>query len=247
RGEATTVASVPTASMLTGNFSGIPGVTIYNPFTGNPDGTGRTAFLNNTIPAGSISSFASALNPFIPAPNQQGFADNFIAILPYANDWQKADGRLDAHFTDSTYGFLRYGFSNANATENSLFGQSLGLGSSARQVGQNAVIDVTHTFSPNLLGDARFAYNRFTLKQQPMGDETPIAAALGLTGAPNTFLPNFQIAGLSSGFTPNGYPYNTGLVTAGFDTFGTPFNTPQYLVDNTFNWDASGSWHRGRH
>src|SRR5579872_1258250 len=41
----TVIATVPTAELRAGNFSGIPGVTLYNPFTGNPTtGTGRSTF-----------------------------------------------------------------------------------------------------------------------------------------------------------------------------------------------------------
>ena len=41
-------AQVPTLAMQTGNLSASP-TAIYNPFTGNPDGTGRAPFAGNII------------------------------------------------------------------------------------------------------------------------------------------------------------------------------------------------------
>ncbi len=46
--------TLPTAAMRSGDFSAT-GTTIYDPLTGNADGTGRTPFLNNTIPANRIA------------------------------------------------------------------------------------------------------------------------------------------------------------------------------------------------
>ena len=47
--------TLPTAAMRTGDFSAAPTV-IYDPLTGNPDGTGRTAFPGNIIPSNRIAS-----------------------------------------------------------------------------------------------------------------------------------------------------------------------------------------------
>jgi len=41
--------AVPTAAIRAGDFSGLP-VTIYDPMTGSPDGTGRQPFANNQFP-----------------------------------------------------------------------------------------------------------------------------------------------------------------------------------------------------
>ena len=42
--------TLPTAAMRTGDF-GATGTTIYDPLTGNPDGTGRTPFVGNVVPS----------------------------------------------------------------------------------------------------------------------------------------------------------------------------------------------------
>ena len=52
--------SVPNDALKQANFSGT-GTTIYDPTTGNADGTGRSAFPNNQIPASRISSAAAKM------------------------------------------------------------------------------------------------------------------------------------------------------------------------------------------
>ena len=58
----------PTMAMRNGDFSAVA-QRIYDPFTGNVDGTGRVAFANNQIPQERISPIARRLLAFIPEPN----------------------------------------------------------------------------------------------------------------------------------------------------------------------------------
>ena len=58
--------TIPTADFRAGNLSQSP-TTIYDPATGNPDGTGRTPFTGNLIPASRISPIATRLNALLPA------------------------------------------------------------------------------------------------------------------------------------------------------------------------------------
>ncbi len=67
---------MPTEAMRNGDFSAF-GTTIYDPVTGNPDGTGRTPFPNNVIPANRISSISQQLQALLPMPNGSGTSDNY--------------------------------------------------------------------------------------------------------------------------------------------------------------------------
>src|SRR5438876_1027863 len=60
--------SVPTAAMRRGDLSASP-TAIYDPLTGNPNGSGRTAFSNNIIPVERIDPTARRLVSLIPLPN----------------------------------------------------------------------------------------------------------------------------------------------------------------------------------
>jgi len=48
---------------------------IYDPSTGNPDGTGRTQFINDLIPASRISPIAARILGYVPAPLLPGLSD----------------------------------------------------------------------------------------------------------------------------------------------------------------------------
>src|SRR6185436_4372859 len=60
--------NIPPADFRTGNFSRATTI-IYDPATGNADGTGRQPFPGNIIPANRISPIARNLLAFLPAPN----------------------------------------------------------------------------------------------------------------------------------------------------------------------------------
>src|SRR5262249_3062215 len=59
---------IPPMDFRNGDFSRAPTI-IYDPATGNPDGTGRQPFPGNIIPANRISPIARQLLTFLPVPN----------------------------------------------------------------------------------------------------------------------------------------------------------------------------------
>jgi len=124
-GANTVLTTVPVSSAITGNFSGITGVTIYNPFTGTASGAGRTPFANNTIQSSLINQNNLTIAGLLPAPNLPGFANNFVTNVPYRIHNNKADGRIDQHFSDNTSFFLRYGYSNDWSIDSSPLGNVL--------------------------------------------------------------------------------------------------------------------------
>src|SRR5437667_1184496 len=71
----TGLVTVPTAALRAGDFSGT-GTVIYDPHTGNPDGTGRTPFPNQAaIP---IDPIAAKILALIPSPTGAGNNANYF-------------------------------------------------------------------------------------------------------------------------------------------------------------------------
>ncbi len=71
----------PIAPFRTGDFSSVAATNpIYDPATGNPDGTGRTQFPNNIIPADRISPAAINLLALLPSPTNPNLVDNNYTI-----------------------------------------------------------------------------------------------------------------------------------------------------------------------
>src|SRR5579884_2969663 len=84
--------------------------TIYDPNTGNPlDGTGRTPFPGNVIPANRINSVSAAILALIPPTNQNNTtaknvsspSNNYFKLLPYTKTTDSFDVKIDDNITES--------------------------------------------------------------------------------------------------------------------------------------------------
>src|SRR6185503_6068192 len=72
-----TFFSVPDAALRAGDFSRALNTNgslqlIYNPLTGNPDGTGRTPYAGNVTPTTQINPIALKVLNLFPLPNRTG-------------------------------------------------------------------------------------------------------------------------------------------------------------------------------
>jgi len=224
-GSMTQLSTVPTAQALTGNLSGIPGLTIYNPNTGT-NGVGRTAFAGGIIPVAQINRTAAAIAGLFPAANQPGFVNNLVSNVPFRNHDNRFDGRLDQHISDRTHAFLRFGWTNASAYEASPYGDVIGSATRSRLLGYNAVADITHEFTPALITDFRVGYNRYDQKLNAWGDQSALAGALGNSNLNNNLI---------------------GINISGFGPIGSSAYVPQRGVDNNFNFVWDWALHKGMH
>jgi hypothetical protein len=222
RSQAPGVTTVPTADLLSGNFSNVPGVAIYNPFTGQANGLGRSQFPGNIIPASRISPTALALAGYFPAPNEPGFIDNYLTSVPYRNDNLRFEGRIDDRFNDRTGMYIRYSYGNAYANENSAFGV-IGNGAQARLRNDMASIGFTHSLSTTTTTDVRLTFNRWNNRIYNADASLP-GAAVGISYANGTPVPG----GLS------------GITIGDLPLLGTNPNYPQTSIDQSLH--LANSW-----
>ena len=111
-----TRAHIPEPAFRNGDFSAAP-TKIYDPLTGNPDGSGRTQFANNQIPANRISPIARHLMEQIPMPNIPGAAvgaDNFE--LPYVRTRRTNQGDLKLTYQAAANDLVSVRYSSQSAT-----------------------------------------------------------------------------------------------------------------------------------
>lgn len=121
----TDIATVPTAAMLNGDFTGV--ATIYNPYTttqvGTVNGTAvysRQPFANDTIPSGMISPAVAKWNSiFYPAGVTAPGASNFTDTGSETWAQNQFSGRVDYDFSPKLRSFFR--FANQHATETTPF------------------------------------------------------------------------------------------------------------------------------
>src|SRR5262249_54697501 len=122
----TTTSSTPVAAWRTGDFSNVPGLNVFDPATGNPDGSGRQLFPNNTIPAGRISEVSRKLSALLPSPNQAGFANNLIVNVPFRQNSFNYDGRADHNFSEKTRLFVKFNYSDYAVRQGAPLGDVVG-------------------------------------------------------------------------------------------------------------------------
>ncbi|MEO7142592.1 MAG: TonB-dependent receptor [Bryobacteraceae bacterium] len=119
--------TIPTAAENSGNLSG-SNTPIYDPATGNPDGTGRTPFPGNVIPANRINPVSAKLLALLPAPNvaSTSGSNNFFALLPATKDTTSLDAKIDYNLTDNDRISGRFSFSRPVVFQAPVFGNVVG-------------------------------------------------------------------------------------------------------------------------
>src|SRR5262245_56176031 len=115
-----TLVTIPTPAQISGDLSASPNP-IYDPLTGNPDGTGRTPFANKIIPLDRIDPTAKKILALMPAPTFPTLlTNNLYAAAPFAVNRSKLDVKLtwapSSRMTvNGRLGWLRYSMDNPPA------------------------------------------------------------------------------------------------------------------------------------
>ncbi len=173
---ASLTATVPNDAFRAGDFSALAAThPIFDPATGNPDGTGRQQFscngVLNVICPDRISPVAQKLLGLLPRANLSQATDvNFAGGGTTLFDSDQFDVRHDWNVSDKDKFFARYTYLSTLLNNPPLFGTAAGgpaVGGLSPQTGntrsQSVALNYTHTFSPSLLAEVRFGGARFRL------------------------------------------------------------------------------------
>ncbi len=212
--------TVPTAAFRAGDLSASP-TAIYDPATGNADGTGRQQFAGNQITAGRISPNAQAILALVPLPNTNGLAqvNNYQVNTGFAQTTDTFDVKLDHKLSAADQLTYRYSWQSTDTLQRPAFGLAGGPGASGGN-GTNRVYNTaaeyTHLFSPTLFTDVRVGVDHYrnSVRQSDYG--TGASAAAGIPGV-------------------NVSAFTSGLANVTINTFSAP------LV----GYSASYPWDRG--
>jgi hypothetical protein len=216
----------------TGDFGNLlsQGIVLKNPFNGLP-------FPGNQIPSNMISSSSISLQTyFYPTPNygptglQSG---NWRGLLPLTLKFpiNPLDIRIDYNIGKSDSIFGRFSMRTMPLTASINMLPPAGIFNQTWHVRQ-LVLSWTHTFSPNLLNEARAGVSRVAKNLDPDGQGGQILSAAGIQGVDYASLqglegvPQLSITGVS----------------------GTNGSIPQGLVaSTTIQFIDNLSWTRGTH
>ena len=180
----------PLPAFRSGDFSSVAATNpIYDPATGNPDGTGRTQFPGNIIPANRISPATTNLLALLPSPTDPSVADNNYAISrPGIFDQNQVDARVDLFATPKTLVFGKFSYFHAHFLTQNVFGSQGGgpplggipnSGDSTDDV-YSAMVNYQHTFSPSLQQDFRFAFSRIVISELQLDASQDLATQVGI-------------------------------------------------------------------
>ena len=244
----TRTGTVPTAAQRAGDFSGF-GTTIYDPATGNADGSGRTAFPGNIIPANRISSIAQQLQSRLPLPNGSGTSGNYSGTGPIDLSRNNFDFKVNFQATSATQVWAKYSQMNATVTSDMWlgnpqdggaggygFGDGSGVGDTKVKLG---TLGTTWTISPKLLMDGTFGMTRF--------DQTCIPPDVGTNYGTEVF----GIPGTNGDGGSNGDPRASGMPSfsiSGYEPFGGVDGwSPLYRNDRSYNGSLNFTYNASKH
>jgi Carboxypeptidase regulatory-like domain/TonB dependent receptor len=232
--------SVPTEAVRNGDFTAT-GSTIYDPFTGNPDGTARTPFPGNVIPANRISPIASQLMGFMPLPNLPGEMNNYFVQPRFVFNRWTVDSKVNWNATDRLQVFGRYSQLDFYQDNETVLGEQLqgapgGGGNPGVGWGDtfNFSSGATYTAGSNIVMDGHFGWVRMgsNVEMSDLGENK----GLDWLGIPGTNGPDPW---------DGGTPY---FDLDGYADLGTTQNfMPYYRNDDQYQMVANVTWLKGRH
>src|SRR5262249_20105043 len=141
------------------------GTTIYDPATGNADGTGRRPFPANVVPPDRMSPIAAAIQAAIPLPNRDGTSGNYTATGPVELDRNNFDVKLNCSIGRAAQVWAKYSQMNAVVSSGSFLGEAGGYGfgggtSDGHTTVRLATLGATWTLSPHLVVDGTIGMSR---------------------------------------------------------------------------------------
>ena len=180
--------TVPLAAVRGGDFSS-SGVTIYDPTTGAANGSGRTAFPNNKIPASRLSPAAQAILARLPTERLNSTSGNYPGGAVLQFDRGAYDIKVSYNPTSATTFFGRYSVQRSLITDPPALGAAIGNTWDGGQPGtapgtiQNVGLGATHAFTPNFLIDANAGFVRINLAAKAPDYGTNVGTdTLGIPG-----------------------------------------------------------------
>ncbi|MCC7498838.1 MAG: TonB-dependent receptor [Bryobacterales bacterium] len=176
------VTSIPTASMIGGDFSNVLNAsgtlqTIYDPLSTQCAGGSctRQPFAGNIIPTSSINPIAKAVLGYLPPPNAAGNPLTGLGNLvnssqsrKFVDNFPEYTGRMDYNFSEGTQFSFRYSVNRLDETRSYHYSTISELNmaetsgnSPFSRANSDFMFQVTHTFNPTTTLQFRTGLDHF--------------------------------------------------------------------------------------
>jgi outer membrane receptor protein involved in Fe transport len=240
------LVTTPIDAFRQGDFSSLAATNpIYDPTTGNPDGSGRTQFRDasratsanplglNIIPQNRINSAATNLLGLLPQPNIAGATDNNYTLSGQGlYNGNQYNGRMDWNISDKSRLMGRYTYFATDIDTPSVFGTVAGgppLGGLVNagvstSLAQNVAVTYNHEFSPSLLATGRFGFSRLKLTDFAADSDLQTTSAVGIPGVNGVGNPDYTNGLSTMGITGPVGAFSMGAAVGHFIENETVFN-----------------------
>jgi hypothetical protein len=208
-----------------------------NGFCGYPIATTAAGVPTNIFPSSAINGVAAKLAALFPAPtpNFSFGGNNFLSDPKKRLNQNNFDIRVDHKISDKDNFFGRFSYEDQpiftpGPFSNQLDGGGFTAGNQDNSYRSLALSEI-HTFSPTLVNELRFGYNRIDSHRFQPNSGTDVSGQLGLLGVP--FQPDF-------GGLPSICFVNEACV-------GTSDFLPSIEKQNSYVFNENLTWIRGHH
>lgn len=231
----TALTTVPSVKERSGDFSQLCPEGFTAGFCNNPQHQlfnvfANAPYPNNQVPQNQFNAVSQNLLNFFPLPNAG--ANLFSTTQTLSNNSDQFGIKLDHYLNARNILNFRYMFDQLSQVDPlSPGGASVpGFPVGEDQRAQNFVAQETHTFSPALIGVARFSFlrNKFLFGEH---EDHQSPTSLGFQ-----YQPSLDVA--------SGPPF---IQVNGYSTVGDPITGPRNTYENVFDYSGSLSWVRGKH
>jgi len=223
---------------------------VFDPTTGNGDGTGRKAIsTGGQVNVLSVPASITSILKFLPQPNiaGAGIANNYDAIGAEQFNSDQVDGRIDYNFSDKMHMFGRYTLADFDLSAPGAYGTEAGgpalnginFAGSSLDRNQSLALGSTYALSSSLITDFRFGFYRYRIRVQPNG--------VGTTPATDAGLPNLNLGTTETSGMPAFYVQGNGGFNFGYALGVNQCNCPLKETENHFQWVNNWTKTKGNH
>ena len=219
---------------------------IFDPYTGNLDGTGRSVISSggavNVIPSSRLNGPMMQLSNLLPDTNQPGDFDNYFVSGTQKLNRNNIDAKVNWNRTEKHQLFFKYStmvanFVSAGPSLGAAGGEDIGDGGlgGCHTRTQIAGIGQTYTVSPTFLIDATLGWTRFGQACQPNDQISGVNFGSDVLGIPGTNGPDPREAGMPAFYSS-------------WSDMGNPEGwNPAFRNDQSYTFNVNASWSKGTH
>ena len=237
---------------------------IFDPSTGNPDGTGRTQISCSTAcpinpatgapyPAGTLNTIdttridpvVQAILAKIPLPNGNA-ANNFQGTTKFAKDGTSFDVKVDHNATPNSRISGRFSFQNQSLLQTPIYGEVGGpsngnfSGTGTQRI-WNTAANFNHIFSPRLVTEARLGVNHYRNVANNTDRGATIQGEIGVN-IPGANLGDLNSSGMACANVPGAAGGGTAGCLVGYSG-SLPWVRGETNIDAVNSWTMTRSNH----